>query len=274
MSNFLQRAITGILFVAFLIGGIWWDHKGMFSLFFLIVGLGTWEFLTLAKKSSTPHRVIGTLTALVGITGTYLWILSGFETYKPLLLLFPLLSIPLFIELFNQQKNPFTNVAYTWMGTFYLLIPFALLLFLGIFPGNDIQLYYHSENVLGFLFLIWANDTGAYLTGRQFGKHKLFERVSPKKTWEGFAGGVLICLGVAFAISHYFDALSLTDWLVLSLIVAVFGNIGDLVESRFKRSIDVKDSGKILPGHGGILDRFDGVLIAAPWAVFYLLMTH
>ena len=246
----------------------------MFFLFLVITGLGTWEFLTLAKKASKPQRLVGTLTAMLGLTGVYLWVTSDFENYSILLTLLPILSIPLLIELFNNNKAPFTNVAYTWMGTFYLLIPFACLMLVSIVPNNDIDLFYNSKAVLGFFILIWTNDTGAYLSGRQFGKHKLFERVSPKKTWEGFFGGVILCIGVAVVLAHYFTELTILDWIVISLLIAIFGNLGDLIESRFKRSINVKDSGNILPGHGGILDRFDGVLIAAPWVFTYLFLMY
>jgi len=120
--------------------------------------------------------------------------------------------------------------------------------------------------------MLWANDTGAYLSGRSFGKHKLFERISPNKTWEGFIGGILLAVVIALNLEHYFGALSKWEWVTMAVIIGVFGTLGDLVESMLKRSLGVKDSGNILPGHGGLLDRFDGLLMAAPLVFFFLLM--
>lgn len=120
--------------------------------------------------------------------------------------------------------------------------------------------------------MLWTNDTGAYLAGRFFGKHKLFERISPKKTWEGSIGGGILTIGVAFILSVYFTNLDQTNWIVLAILVAVFGGLGDLVESMLKRSLNIKDSGNLLPGHGGILDRFDGLLLSIPFIYSYLYL--
>jgi phosphatidate cytidylyltransferase len=124
---------------------------------------------------------------------------------------------------------------------------------------------------MGFLIILWSNDTGAYLSGRALGRTKLFERISPNKTWEGFIGGVLLAMGVAFGLSYWFGTLTKLEWVMIAAIIGIFGTLGDLVESMLKRSLGIKDSGSILPGHGGFLDRFDGLLIAAP--LVYILLT-
>ncbi|MEO5569436.1 MAG: CDP-archaeol synthase, partial [Bacteroidia bacterium] len=171
-------------------------------------------------------------------------------------------------ELFRKSKHPFINIALTITGIIYVAVPFGLFLFIGANNGPDGM--YHPQIALGFLYLLWASDTGAYLVGSKIGKHRLFERISPKKSWEGSIGGAAIALLTAFVISKFYMDLSLLDWMVVALIIVVTGTFGDLVESMLKRSLDIKDSGKIFPGHGGILDRFDGLLLAAPFVFFYL----
>jgi len=169
------------------------------------------------------------------------------------------------LELFQTNHNPFHRIANTFLGVLYIALPLSLFSSTAFIHGS-----YDQTIVMGILLLLWANDIGGYIGGVSFGKHKLFERVSPKKTWEGSAGGALFSLGIAFACAYFLPALSLVDWIVLSLIIIVFGSIGDLVESLFKRSLSVKDSGNLIPGHGGFLDRFDGLFIASPFLIMYL----
>lgn len=151
-----------------------------------------------------------------------------------------------------------------------MALPITLLYELSFINDNQFGGEYNYQIVLGFFFLLWANDTGAYLVGRKLGRTKLFERISPKKTWEGSIGGGLMGLGIGYMNALLFPDLSLINWLVVALIVLIFGSLGDLVESMFKRSLNIKDSGKLLPGHGGLLDRFDGIFIAAPIVYTYL----
>jgi phosphatidate cytidylyltransferase len=174
------------------------------------------------------------------------------------------------IELYRKLPNPFTNIAFTFFGLMYIAIPFSLL---NYFPNpNLMPETYHPELLLGFFFLVWMNETGAYLVGSAIGKHRLFERISPKKTWEGTLGGGVLSMLTGLLISRYFIQIGTLDWLVISLIVVIFTSYGDLFESMFKRSINAKDSGRLLPGHGGILDRFDGVIMAAPFVFVYLII--
>ena len=185
-----------------------------------------------------------------------------------IMLMLPLLSLIFIIELFRKKDKPFLNIGITLLGIIYITLPIMLFSMIGI-PVNDPG-NYRMHLVLGFFIILWSSDTGAYLAGMKFGKHKLFERISPKKTWEGSIGGTALALTVAWILSRYFPELSLNEWLVFAFIIVVFGSLGDLAESLLKRSLNVKDSGSILPGHGGALDRFDGLFGAAPFVFLYL----
>ncbi|MEO6884262.1 MAG: phosphatidate cytidylyltransferase [Bacteroidia bacterium] len=272
MNNFFQRTLTGILFVAVLIGCILWNYYSFAALFLLITVLGLLEFYSLVERDNIhPQKYFGIIIGAL----VYISFANPFETYNLPISFFVLMVIiiPIFftafiVELFRKKEKPFTNIAYTFLGVFYVALPFGLLDLLYFQYIN----YNPSKIILGYFFLMWTNDTGAYLCGRAFGKHKLFERISPKKTWEGTIGGVILSIAIAFVIAHFFTQLRLVDWIVIALIVSIIGSLGDLVESLFKRSINVKDSGKILPGHGGILDRFDAVLISTPFVIAYLLI--
>jgi phosphatidate cytidylyltransferase len=180
-----------------------------------------------------------------------------------------LLVFMIFIfELFRNSKKPFHNIAFTITGIFYVTVPFSLFIYIGANMGMDGS--YHSHIGLGFLYLLWASDTGAYLIGSKFGKHRLFESISPKKSWEGSIGGAAAALLIAFIISKFLTDLKLADWMIVAAIIVITGTLGDLVESMLKRSVGIKDSGRIFPGHGGMLDRFDGLLLAVPFVFFYL----
>lgn len=262
MNNFWTRTLTGALFVAVMIFCIWWNYWSMVALFLVISVLGLWEFYSLLEKANYhPQKILGI------IFGTIIFPLMFIDgDFNPVNSLFfiPFLWTLFIAELFNKKDTPITNIALTLFGIGYIVFPFLLLV---------IQSLNYSNNLLlAFFFLIWANDTFAYLVGRAIGKTKLFERISPKKTWEGTIGGAVFTQGVAYLISVYFTELPPVHWHAIALIVSVFGTLGDLVESMFKRSLGVKDSGNILPGHGGILDRFDGVLLSAPFVVTYLLV--
>lgn len=205
------------------------------------------------------------------ITGTVLFIIT-FYVYafdkNPVLctLAIPLVIITIVIELFRQKPNPLANIAVTIMGIVYVSLPMTLFNHFAFFNHHG----YTYQVLFGFFLLLWINDTAAYLFGISFGKHRLFERISPKKSWEGFIGGTVMTLILAYLINLPFSLLSRIDWIVIGLIICVAGVGGDLVESMFKRSANIKDSGKILPGHGGILDRMDSVLLSSPLVFVYL----
>jgi CDP-diglyceride synthetase len=193
--------------------------------------------------------------------------LSGSQIFIPYLFLIIYLIIS---ELYLQKPNPVNNMAYSTLAQLYIGLPFALLNVLAFQVDNTGTVSYNYALPLSIFIFIWLNDTGAYCFGTLFGKHRLFERISPKKSWEGFIGGAVITLITGFVLGRFFPFLSSIEWAGLGLVVSIFGTWGDLVESMIKRHMGIKDSGTFFPGHGGILDRFDSLLIAVPAAVIYL----
>lgn len=263
----LTRAITGLFFIIVLIGALLLGEV-VFTIFFSLVGLGAlYEFYGIVKsEENKPSLILGMLSAVV------LAVLVGMHCIGIIAFKFVWLFIPFFVAIFiaalyQKRQLPFNDIAYTLLGVIYASIPFLFFVSLGFITGT-----FNHYIPLGFLIILWANDTGAYLSGRSFGKRKLFERISPNKTWEGFIGGVLFAMLIALNLEQYFGTLAKWEWVTMAVIIGVFGTLGDLVESMLKRSLGVKDSGNILPGHGGLLDRFDGLLIAAPLVFLFLLM--
>ncbi len=269
MSNFLQRTLTGALFLVIMIGGIVWSYWSMLLLFFIISMLGLSEFYKLAGIAGIhPQKWLGMAI------GAVIFFLAAADArlnmYFVFMLGFPFIMTLFFTELYRNSPTPFQNIAFGLLGIIYVLLPFAAWTSY-LFPGNGI---YNPHILLGFFFILWTNDTGAYIVGSPLGKHKLWERISPKKSWEGFIGGMVFSLAAAYLISHYFTDLSPALWMILAFVIIVFGTLGDLVKSMFKRSINIKDSGNILPGHGGILDRFDGLLLSTPFVLALLYIVN
>jgi phosphatidate cytidylyltransferase len=235
-------------------------------MFFIICLLSLLEFYKLVGLDGMiPLKSYGTFSGLFIFSSTFL-IETGRVSSKYYFLILPVIFFVFFIKLYkkNEQK-PFTNIAYTFLGILYVALPFSLLNFTIMVDG-----YYYPYIVLGLLILIWASDSGAYFFGVNFGRTKLFSRISPKKTWEGLAGGFISAILISLVIAHFTDVLTKFQWIGIALIIVVAGTFGDLVESLFKRSIAIKDSGTALPGHGGFLDRFDGLLLATPFIVAFL----
>jgi phosphatidate cytidylyltransferase len=277
------RAITG-LSLAFgvilsLVLSMW-----LFAAIFLLVTIfGLNEFYNLVSSESVkPQKLYAIVCGAVWFSGYAMVALSPVEIVGVFntgigffLLLLPLLFIFLVpvIELFRRQPNPILNVAYTWFGLLYIPFPVSLLVLL----GNNINPEYHGLPILlfGYFILVWFYDTAAYLYGSRFGKHKFMERISPKKTWEGTIAGIIIAILTTAGLSFIFNEISRVDWFLLVAIILFFGTAGDLFESLIKRNLSIKDSGSILPGHGGILDRFDTVFISAPFVfLFYILRLY
>ena len=269
----LTRAITGFLFILTIMAGIYFNATIALCLFTLIIILGVDEFYGLVKKSKTiqPIKFWGLLISLVA-TITIGLIILNMINLKFIFIPIAMLFFTFLVELYRKKEHPFVNVSYTILGLIYIVIPFMMLFHLGFYSGNGFTSSYSFQIILGFFLMLWTNDTGAYLAGRFFGKHKLFERISPKKTWEGSIGGGLLTIGIAVVLSLFFTNLNQTNWIVLAVIVTIFGGLGDLVESMLKRSLNIKDSGNLLPGHGGILDRFDGLLLSVPFIYSYLYL--
>ncbi len=219
-----------------------------------------------------PNAFFGMLLGAVCFTTILAYVLGG-NYLIGLLFTIPITALIFVIELYRKSENPFANIALTLAGVPYVVLPFGLLL-LSNFNESTTWSTRKFDIVFAFFFMLWANDTGAYFAGTKFGKHKLFERISPKKSWEGFIGGALISLLMGYFCHLFFHTESLGFWLLMAFTVVLFATWGDLVESMLKRSLGVKDSGTILPGHGGILDRFDGLLLAAPMVYFLLQVAH
>lgn len=271
-SNFLQRAITGILFVGVLVGCILYDPWTFSALFVVISALTIREFGHLINQVEGVS-INKNITMLAGV---YLYMavmafctnLSGSKIFLPYLLLIMYLMIS---ELYLKKENPVLNWAYSMLSQLYIALPFAMLNILSFHTSPmDTSVSYNPILPLSVFVFIWLSDTGAYCVGSLIGRHRLFERISPKKSWEGSIGGGIVAIGSSFIFAHYFPIMNMAEWAGLALIVVIFGTWGDLTESLLKRQLHIKDSGAILPGHGGMLDRFDSALMAIPAAVVYL----
>ena len=281
MNNFIVRTITGVLFVAAVV--ICFLRPMAMTLFFtLVTGLSIWEFTGLvnARERITVNRFICTAA------GVFFFIaMAGFcSDLTPSSVFIPYLLTVIYLfcaGLFTRNADPVGDWAYSMMSQMYIALPLSCLNVLAFRYTLDGVQYNFLLPLSVFIFL-WMNDTGAYCSGSLLGRHKLFPRVSPGKSWEGSIGGALLVVLVALLLSwvdhtHQLElfgaaetGLSLVEWVGLGLVVVVFGTLGDLVESLFKRTLGIKDSGNILPGHGGMLDRFDSSLMAIPASVIYL----
>ena len=271
-SNFLQRAITGVIFVAVLVGCILGGPISFTILFALISALTINEFGNIVNRMehTRMNKPISILAGLfLFLCFGYIGVVPGAnEIFIPYLFLILYLFIS---ELYKKQSNPLNNWAYAMMSQIYIALSFALLNVLTYHSSaTESVSQYNPILPLSIFIFNWVNDTGAYCTGMLFGKHRLFERISPKKSWEGSIGGSVFCIISSFILAHFFPFMSTGVWIGLALTVVIFGTWGDLTESLLKRRLGIKDSGNILPGHGGMLDRFDSAILAIPAAVVYL----
>ena len=271
VNNLIIRSLTGTVFVVAIIGSVLLGRVVFSALFFVFNVFTLIEYFKLlnSKPENDSQR-------LIGVTGgSILYVLVslvsvGLVDKKWLILI---LLIPVFItiiQLYINKPNPVDGISKTIFGIVYISVPFSILNFFynPAFISGDV----HPNVLLGFFLILWTSDSFAYLTGVTIGKHKLFERISPKKTWEGTIGGFAFGMAVSWIMSLYFLEYNLVNWLVIGFLTVFFGAFGDLAESMLKRSMNVKDSGKMLPGHGGFLDRFDASLLAAPVVFIYLLL--
>ena len=272
LKNFIIRTLSGIVMVATLIGATLFS-KLTFVLLLLAITLGgEWEFYRLAKKAGTsPQRFVGMLAGTMMIVAAAAALHEIMAITAVLMVAFMILiPMPLIFELYRKSATPMANVGITYAGVIYVALPMALLTFFPMMLGNG---EWKPWSVILYIFIIWANDVFAYLFGITLGKHRLFERISPKKSWEGFFGGLLGAMAMGFVAAKVLDA-NVALWIVLALIAAITGVFGDLVESLLKRSVDVKDSGSFIPGHGGWLDRFDALIFSVPFAFIYLVIVE
>lgn len=275
MEGLIRRVMTATIFVIIMLVGLFTGPITFGALFLLITGACLWEFFSMVLDKRTRRdrirKSFGVALGLLPFVLVTIFKIRGIPPSEELITLASLLFSPLIFsifiyELYAASKEPFVNIAFLILGLFYIGLPFALLGFIA-FDGQEFM----YRVVFGILVLTWVNDTGAYLVGSKIGKTPLFPRVSPNKTWEGTIGGMVTTLIFGGLLGLYFDEIALQHWLVLAVIVALFGTLGDLVESMLKRSVGVKDSGTLLPGHGGVLDRFDAFIFVIPFAAAYIL---
>lgn len=267
MINLQQRVSTGLILLIGISGLVWLGEYTFLLLILLINGLGLFEFYRLFSSSAiAPLKTTGLLVSIAWLISEFS-ILVGYTNPALSLIAIPLVFSLFLIQLFSISTHPIQNIAFTVLGLICVTLPLSFFMAIGISPGKPNP--YQSALLLNYFSLVWASDTGAFVTGKAVGKHPLFRRISPNKTWEGSLGGAA-CAGLTALLVHRFvPTLSLAHWLVIALIVVVSGTFGDLIKSMMKRSLGVKDAGTILPGHGGILDRFDSLLGSAPFVFAY-----
>jgi phosphatidate cytidylyltransferase len=270
VSNFFKRTLTGAIFVIVVIGSVLMGPYTFAALFLIVNILGLAEFYSLLEKNGTRVQKFSGI-----FQGSFLLVIVFLHQANSLpidfLFLSPALLLFLFAnELFLDRPNPFSSIAYTLLGIIYISLSLSLFILIPFVASGG---SYNSFILIGYFVILWTSDTAAYLVGSRFGKTRLMERISPKKSWEGVIGGIVCGLIAAYVLSNYYPQFTLLQWLLIAMVIMVTGIIGDLVESMFKRNIQVKDTGHILPGHGGILDRFDALIFSAPFVFItvYLL---
>ena len=281
MRNFIIRALTGIVYVALLVGCTVWSPVTAFFFFALVAASCVGEFCMLVNRHAGASVVISlnVLAAFLLVASVWLYCIGSPTTGQSLALYVLLVIYLLVSELYRGSDNPLRNWALSLFSHVYAAVPFALLPMLSVRYDAAASSYaYTWQYPLALFVFLWSNDTGAYLFGVTLGRYfsaKLFPSISPKKSWVGSIGGGLLTMVLSVACWRLFpDTLLLWQWMGFALVVVIFGTWGDLVESRFKRQLGIKDSGNVLPGHGGLLDRFDSALLAIPAVVAYFVLVQ
>jgi len=267
MNNFTKRILSGIIYIAILIFSILYSKISFLSVFFILMMFCLYEFSKMIELKSVFPYLLGFLAYLFGN------ILNVEDV--PSKVIFKYVGVTLFLTIFcsfawillAKKEEIVSHLGKIFLSVIYIVVPFILMAQIP-FLNNDFK--YASTTILGVFILIWSSDSFAYLIGKNFGKRKLLQRISPNKTIAGFIGGFVACVIASIVIAQYFTVLSLTQWIVISILISIFGVLGDLIESMFKRQAGIKDSSNLIPGHGGFLDRFDSVIFAAPFIFIYL----
>lgn len=275
MKNLMVRTLSGLALAVVVLGAVIWSQWSFGALLLVLLVGGMLEFYTLAEKQgNAPQKVVGLVAGVVLFVLNFALISDDIEILGNarqafgcglafLLLLLPAMFI---CELYRRNENPAAGIGTTLMGICYVALPLSLMCYIPI-VGSDV---WNPWMMVAYIFIIWANDVFAYLVGMSVGRHRLCERLSPKKSWEGFFGGIIGAVAMGIVAAYLLDA-NMWAWAGLALVAAVSGVLGDLVESMFKRAAGVKDSGNLIPGHGGVLDRFDAMLLSAPFVFVYML---
>ena len=273
MKNFILRTLTGIAYVAILMAGILVNRYTFLALFSAVIIACLWEFYGLTDKGqrSDSSQVMSCLGGVVLFVSTYLYA-SGHATHVVFVSYLCYVVFLLVSELYRKKEDPIHHLSIAFLGQCYIALPLSLLNMIAFSENPEGAVNYYPLLILSLFVFIWVSDTGAYLTGMSVGKHRLFERISPKKSWEGFFGGLIFTVLSSLVFAHFESTIPYYHWMGLSVAVVVFGTWGDLIESLFKRTLGVKDSGRSLPGHGGFLDRFDSLLLAVYGMLFYVAL--
>ena len=266
LKNLLVRTASGAVLAVVLLGGLLWSPLSWTVVLLVVLIGGMREFYALTeKRGAQPQKWLGFVIGILSLAGSIAMyndvLLVG---QAPLVLL--LVFLVFVFELFRAKPDPMANIGTTWAGVLYVAMPLSLLYLIPAYGGE-----WQPLRALFFILIIWTNDVFAYLTGMSIGRHKMFERISPKKSWEGFAGGIVGAVAMGVVAAYCLDAV-IWKWVGLAVVSAVSGVLGDFVESMFKRAAGVKDSGNLIPGHGGILDRFDALLLATPFVFVYIYL--
>jgi phosphatidate cytidylyltransferase len=277
LSEFLKRTFTGAGIVIFILGGFWLHPVTFFLVGLILLAGMQYEYYQMIRNTGVaPQFLPGIYTGIIAYTVSTM-VAAGMARPEWFFILAPVFFFIVVTEIYRKKDNPFNSLAHTFFAVIYAAVPLSLFPF-AAYGHSGLNALLGSGNmsfspgiVIGFFLLIWSNDTGAYLTGVSIGKHKLMPAISPKKTWEGFFGGFLLAAIVAFFLADFLGVVDRLHWIIISIIVSVAGTYGDLAESMLKRSTGVKDSGNIMPGHGGFLDRFDSTIMAFP--LVYLFIT-
>lgn len=270
MENLLKRALYGGLYVAILIFGILYSKLTFILLFLIIMNIALHEFNKMIRLQSVFPYILGNLLFVFGNVLNFDNTAKEFSVYAGTALFLGFFATFISI-LFQKKEEAVAELGKKFLSVVYISLPFTLIVMI---PSLNTKFEFINTTILGVFILVWVNDTFAYLVGSNFGLHKLFYSVSPNKTWEGFLGGMLFTFIGAYVLAHFFDKLSLVNWLVFALIVSTFGVLGDLIESMFKRQAGLKDSSNLIPGHGGMLDRMDSMIFSAPFIFIYLLIIN
>jgi phosphatidate cytidylyltransferase len=269
MKNLLQRAVFGAIYVGVLIFGILYSKWSFVLLFLVIMNLSIYEFNKLIKLNSFFPYILGNLLFVFANALNIQDIPSRTLSEYAGIALFLGFFATFISILFSKKEEAVQELGKKFLSVVYIALPYTLIVMI---PFLNTQFEFINISILGVFILVWVNDTFAFLIGSMMGKHKLLERISPNKTWEGFLGGMIFTIVGAYVMAYFFEEISFNKWVVFALIVSTFGVLGDLIESMFKRQAGVKDSGNLIPGHGGILDRMDSVIFSAPFIFIYLLI--
>ena len=264
MTVFVKRIISGVIYVILFLSAILFSEKSYIVLLTLFAGVCLWEFLRIiASKNPIPYIVLAFLSYLL-LLKPYILVKENQILFYSVIYSIVCASI-LILKLFDKENRPTSKLNLFLSPIKYIVLPFFFLMALPFLEG-----IYHPYIIIYTVLIIWVNDSFAYLVGKNFGRNKLFERISPKKTLEGFIGGLVFSIAAGVIIGYFSPTFATINWIIIAMIISVFGTLGDLVESKFKRQANIKDSGKIMPGQGGLLDRLDSLFFLAPFVYLYI----